>query len=160
MSLLVLILLVGMWGAVLLPGVLRDRGSSPSNQVDAFQRSLGRLAPDAGRDAVRTPTPATRSEIVQRRITALKYLAVSLASTLVLGVVVGGVLWVLPVLAALALGGYLMVLRDMAVRERSRRASSHRRAEARRKVRHLPQLEPKPARRPISMPDYLERQGA
>lgn len=160
MSTLVLILLVGMWGAVLLPGVLRDRGSSPSNQVDAFQRSLGRLAPDAGREPVRAAQPGTRSATVQRRVIALQYLGVALASSLVLAVVFGGAVWVLPVLASLALGGYLVVLRDMAMRERRTRAVRTRRAEVRRKVRRLPQLEPKPVRRSIEVPEYLERRGA
>lgn len=159
MSMLVVILLVGLWGAVLLPGILRDRSSSPSSQVDAFQRSLGRLAPDAGRGAVDGATVTTPSATVQRRITALRCLGVALVSTLVLGALVGGAVWALPVLVGLALVTYLLILRDIAVRERAHRtrAAQH---EQRAKVHHLPESEPEPAEESAEVPEYLERQGA
>lgn len=173
MSVLVVVLLGGVWALILLPGPLQARRlGSPLNSIDAFEQSMSRLAPPRtppgghvvvlghpDRDGRRQPTPMpgrapqpappqTRvpratgppppsPQTLERRRQVLATLAGATALTGVLGLLVGGMMWVLFVLAYAALSAYVALL----VQIRSRRE------EAREKLHYLA---PQPAMAPLT----------
>lgn len=172
MSVLVVVLLGGLWALILLPGAWRDRHGSPLQSIDAFEQSMSRLAPprtppgghvvvlgrpdQVGRPApspslpvisaplappparVRVARPRGPSpETLQRRRQVLAVLAAATAVTGIGGLLVGGIAWLLFVVAYAAFFGYVALL----VQLRSRRD------EAREKTHYLA---PPPAVRPLT----------
>jgi hypothetical protein len=150
MSLLVVVLLAGLWLSILLPGTLRGRrGSSPMNSIDSFERSMGMLAlrsttplqpglrigksPVAGRHVLILHDPGTiarsgpRTQVLRRRRMVLRRLIAAVAATVVPALVFGGAWWAPFALAGTALCGYVALLVHLAGRA----------AEARSKVRVL-----------------------
>ena len=132
-------LLIG-WAAVLLPGALRSRRESdPLVTVGGFTQAMAVLRgrPDGreimvpgqaerivghGQPARRpgpAPTPTARggrrSELLARRRALFVRLLGATVGTFVLAVAVGGLLWPLFVTTALALGGYVGLLRHFKV---------------------------------------------
>ncbi|MCH7668232.1 MAG: hypothetical protein IIC71_03380 [Acidobacteria bacterium] len=107
--LLPFILIVGLWGVLLLPGVLGDMRSRPVASTRRFQESTAILA------AVST-TDQGRSMLAQRRASArrrqtLLLLGTSAFATLAMAVATGVVWWlVLTCLVDLALGGFVGAL--------------------------------------------------
>lgn len=111
MNLLVVVLLGGLWAALLLPGALRSRSDrSPLDSVDRFERSmvlLARTAPGMAEELVVT----TRAErAAQRRRMILQRLIAGVLVGGVLGLTGGGWWWAPGVVAALATGVYLALL--------------------------------------------------
>lgn len=126
-------LLIG-WAAVLLPSALRSRRETdPQVTVGGFTQAMAVLRgrPDGreimvpgqadrivsqGQPRTRpvTASPRTtsrRSDVVARRRTMFVRLLVATIGTFALAVVVGGLLWPMFVTTAMALGGYVAMLR-------------------------------------------------
>lgn len=127
-------LLIG-WAAVLLPSALRSRRETdPQVTVGGFTQAMavlrgrpdGReiMVPGQADRIVSHPHPRTRpdtvpqqargsrrSEVVARRRTMFVRLLVATVGTFALAIVVGGLLWPMFVTTAMALGGYVAMLR-------------------------------------------------
>lgn len=130
MNLVVVVLLGGLWVALLLPGVVRARrDASPINSVDSFERSMITLAGNV--DASARPQ-STTGRAARRRREVLARLATAVAVTATVALLVGGLAWLLFALAVLALAAYVGLLFQVQAREE----------EVRRKVRRLPQRSP------------------
>ncbi len=82
--------------------------------------------------ADRNEMSAARKAMMARRRRSLGVLGVGTVLTLILGVTVGGALWLLTVLFLAGLGGYLFFLRNQALKDRERRASRQLRSAGRR----------------------------
>lgn len=149
MNLVVVVLLGVLWASILVPGVLRDRRRrSPSNSIDAFERSMGILANDlhartpghgsqtvaTGRHVLVVADPArlarrpARLRTLRRRRQMLQGLALVTVLAALAAVVAGE--WTVWLFAATgtALVAYVAVLARIRARE----------ADARRTVRPLP----------------------
>ncbi len=138
-------LLIG-WAAVLLPSALRSRRETdPQVTVGGFTQAMAVLRgrPD-GREimvpgqadrivgqgqsargsgaAPSRPGATRRSGVVARRRTMFVRLLVATAVTFVLAMVVGGLLWPMFLTTALALGGYVTMLRHFKVEADEARA--------------------------------------
>lgn len=114
------LLLVGLWAAVLVPGAWRDRRTSPRHSVDGFHAAMQRLATcDSRRVLVHGgpgrevhPARSARSELLEQRRMVLARLTLLVAATTLTAIVAGGAFWwTLAVLAVLAWGGYVAALR-------------------------------------------------
>lgn len=153
---LVAVLLV-LWAGVLLPGAWRDHRRSPVATVDGFTDAMRRLGgggdgsaesrnilvPGNASRMVAHPPQGTRAQhrsarLKARRLAVLVRLAgVSGVMTLLALVVGGGFAWTLALVSLAGLGGYVAVLRSLAVRA----------AEVRRIVRTHPAAGAQPADR-------------
>jgi hypothetical protein len=128
--------------------MMRALGRRPEpaeNRPDVFVPSEQRVAPAA---AARRPVPAAqealmypvdrselsaaRAQMMARRRRSLTILGGGTGLFLLLGLVVGGLLWLLTAGFALGLAGYLMFLRNQALRDRERRENRLQRAATRR----------------------------
>jgi len=157
-TLLLLVILVGMWVAVLLPPYLRNRSSRASTSLHSFRRlvtTLERTGPvDAGPgwrgtlpprfggvspihlDRTAAMMPLGRSEARRRRRDVLFTLVGAALITLVLAVLLGGVAIWFHLLADVLLAGYVVMLVQV------RRTAVERQT----KVRYLaPRSAPEPA---------------
>ncbi len=114
------LLLVGLWAAVLVPGAWRDRRTSPRSTVDGFHAAMQRLATcDSRRVLVHGgpgwevhPARSARQDLLERRRMVLARLVGLVLATTLTAVVAGGAFWwTLAVLAVLACGGYVAALR-------------------------------------------------
>lgn len=152
MSSLVIVLLAGLWGSILLPGLWRDRrGSDPLASITSFERCMHLLAPRTA------PTPARQqpgrhvmvldephrvdprrrpsaARLARRRRVVLQWLLALVPATAVVAVVLGGLVWGLPFAAGVFYAGY-------AAEDRRLR----RRAFYRSRVRSLPLRDDVPA---------------
>lgn len=136
MTLLVPMILVGVWVAVLVPPLLRNR-SETADSISSFQRHLSileRTSPATGRitgtrrTAAPQPWSPGRARGRKRRRDVLVTLAGGAAFTLLLAVALGGAVWFLSVAAAAVTVVYVSLL------VRVRKAEEERRV----KVRYLP----------------------
>lgn len=133
MSLVVVLLLIGLWAWVLLPGLLRGRrASSPLDTVDQFERSMDTLAqasPEApGRhvlvrdDAAPVVMGVARTAAALRRRSLLARGGFAVAIAAITGVLFGGWWWI--VLGAVSLPYAIYVV--LAVRLERRLAERQR----------------------------------
>lgn len=107
--LLPFILIVGLWGVLLLPGVLGDMRSRPVASTRRFQESTAILAAVLTTERGRTMLAQRRAS--SRRRQTLLLLGTSAFGTLALAVATGAVWWlVLTCLVDLALGGFIGAL--------------------------------------------------
>jgi len=123
---LTVLLLVGLWAAVLVPGAWRDRRNSPRSTVDGFHAAMQRLATcddrrvlvyggGPGREV--HPARSARQDLLERRRMVLARLAGLVVTTFLTALVAGGWFWwSLSALAALACAGYVATLRALKVR--------------------------------------------
>ena len=130
MTTMTVLLLVGLWAAVLVPGAWRDRRNSPRQTVDGFHSAMQRLATcdkrrvlvygGPGREV--HPARSARRQLMERRQLVLVRLAGLVAATFVTALVAGGWFWwTLSVLAIGALGAYVTALRWLKLqRDRTR----------------------------------------
>lgn len=143
MSALVILLLAALWAAILLPGALRARREHhPVASADGFARTMTALA------TRQRPSPRRRGPVravgvlrhaarvarlraeperparaaVRRRRAVLAGLVTAFVFALVLGWVVGGLVWALAAVSGLALVAYVGLLAAFA----SRRGGRHR----------------------------------
>lgn len=134
MTTLTVLLLVGLWAAVLVPGAWRDRRNSPRSTVDGFHAAMQRLATcddrrvlvygGPGREV--HPARSARQDLLERRRMVLARLAGLLGTTLLTALVAGGWFWwSLFAAAALACAGYLTALRVLKVRRDRTREVVH-----------------------------------
>jgi hypothetical protein len=145
-----LVLLVLVWAALLIPGAIRSRNTSPHTTVGGFERAMdvlrkddrgpggGRsvmVPKDAGRiverpvEATERLLPRPRSEdplVARRRAWFVRALA-GTAGTFLLTVLIGGWMWLALTLVLLLTGAYASLLRRLKLQ----------RDEARRVVRDL-----------------------
>lgn len=130
MNIVLVVLLGGLWAAILLPRLLRERReSSAFGTVGAFERSMVRLG---GGVPPRTAAPgralAGPSALQRRRQQVLQALGGAAAFSFLVALAFGGwFLWLLTVMFLGALGLYVALLRELAQE-----------AALRRKVRRLP----------------------
>ncbi|MFT6942107.1 MAG: hypothetical protein ACJA2F_000288 [Nitriliruptoraceae bacterium] len=119
------VVLVLVWSGVLLPGLLRDRRSSPAATVDGFNTAMARLAgcdarrvfiPGAGPRMEIYPRPSRRAALLERRRTVLVRLVSGVGVAASFALVFGGVTWWLTAVAALGVVAYLGALRLRVVR--------------------------------------------
>lgn len=124
------------------PDVFVTRKSAPLATVPSA-RSTAQLAGPA-----RRPVPAAqealmyppdrselseaRADMLARRRRSLTTLAGGSIAFTLAALVIGGLMWVLAVPFLVGLGGYLLFLRNQALRDRARRENRQRRAESRR----------------------------
>ncbi len=146
---LVLVILAGVWAAVLVPPFLRSRSEGrPATSISSFHRHLStlqRTAPGARGGPATAPIPGRgagavpqgRAEARRRRRDILFTLAGTAVITLVLALVLGGVAIAFHLAADAILGAYVYLLVHL------RRAAVERKA----KVRYLEprQGRPEPA---------------
>jgi len=156
MGSLVVVLLLGLWASILLPGLVRARReATPITSVSTFERCMSMLAPTAGRlttgragrprpaapgrhvlvlrDPAAVTTHTRRHRVLRRRRALLLRLVAATAMTAVAAGAVGGWAWVAFALVAASLVVYLGLLvqvreREAEVRRKVRRLSAHRRA--------------------------------
>lgn len=125
MTTMTVLLLVGLWAVVLVPGAWRDRRSSPRQTVDGFHAAMQRLAScdhrrvlvvgGQGREV--HPAPSARQQLLERRRLVLLRLLCLGAATVMTALVAGGWFWwTLAVMSVLALGGYVAALRWLKLR--------------------------------------------
>lgn len=135
---LVAVLLV-LWAGVLLPGAWRDHRRSPVATVDGFTDAMRRLAGDGASEQRRVVVPGQAGRVVayppvdarlrrreerlraRRRSLLLRLAAVTGFTLLTALVVGGGVAWTMALLSLAALGGYVALLRNLALRARQAR---------------------------------------
>lgn len=141
---LVLVVLAGLWAAVLVPPALRaaSRLTRSADSIGSFSEKMSVLGGDravldltASRSVATStpaPSPASRSAMRKRRRDVLVGLLAANGFTLLLAAVAGGALWLLWLLSAALLGGYVLVLVQL------RKAA----AEREMKVAFLPQAQP------------------
>ena len=119
------LLLVGLWAAVLVPGAWRDRRTSPRSTVDGFHAAMQRLAScDTRRVLVHGgpgrevhPARSARQDLLEQRRMVLARLVLLVLATVLTAVVAGGAFWwTLAVLAVAACAGYVAALRHLKVR--------------------------------------------
>lgn len=130
-TVLVLLGLAVVWALVLTPDLLRVYRRSTSRRSGG----LGRVAPPTGRAGAYAGRTAarrsSRAQAQQRRALVLYSLGVAAVTTFVVAMVVGGLVWLVHVVADLALVAFVVLLASQAQRsrelERSRRARSARR---------------------------------
>jgi len=162
---LVLVILAGVWAAVLVPPYLRSRSETrPATSISSFRQHLStlertmpgaRAVPPARLPVHLTPistrpaagVPVGRAEVRRRRREILFTLAGAAAITLLLALTMGGMAIAFHLLADVLLAGYVTLLVQL------RRAAADREA----KVRYLParSAAPEPAlllRRSASSP--------
>jgi len=134
-----LVLLVLVWAALLLPGAVRSRRTSPHVTVGGFERAMDVLRTEARgsggrellvpRDAGRIvdhapigpsksrshtmPTQTQEDPIIARRRANFIRALIATVVTLVLAVVVGGWLWVPFTLVVVGTAGYVAILRHL-----------------------------------------------
>lgn len=130
MTTMTVLLLVGLWAVVLVPGAWRDRRNSPRQTVDGFHAAMQRLAScdhrrvlvvgGPGREV--HPAPSARQQLLERRRMVLVRLCGLGAATVMTALVAGGWFWwTLAVLALAALGAYVAALRWLKLqRDRTR----------------------------------------
>lgn len=113
---LALAMIVVTWLAIAFPLALRSRSGSVHGSVTGFTHAMSVLSPERREALVVTPQrPVRRVTAVEDRVEALRRLFV--ASLVALGIlfvaalVWGGVFWTLSIVALLATGGYVAVLR-------------------------------------------------
>lgn len=134
MTTLTVLLLVGLWAAVLVPGAWRDRRNSPRSTVDGFNAAMQRLATcddrrvlvygGPGREV--HPARSARQDLLERRRMVLARLAGLVGTTLLTALVAGGWFWwSLFTLAALGFAGYVATLRFLKVRRDRMREVVH-----------------------------------
>lgn len=153
MGSLVVLLLLGLWASILLPGLVRARReATPISSVSTFERCMSMLAPTAGRltagrvsrvrgaaphpgrhvlvlrDAAAVATGRRRQRVLRRRRALLLRLLAATVATAAAAVVVGGWAWSVFAVVAASLVTYVGLLVQLRERE----------AEVRRKVRRLP----------------------
>jgi hypothetical protein len=118
------VVLVLLWSGVLLPGLLRDRRSSPAATVDGFNTAMARLAgcdarrvfiPGAGPRMEIYPRPSRRAALLERRRAVLVRLVAGVGVAASFALVFGGITWWLTAVAALGVVAYLGALRLRAV---------------------------------------------
>lgn len=124
------LLLVGLWAAVLVPGAWRDRRTSPRSTVDGFHAAMQRLATcDTRRVLVHGgpgrevhPARSARQELLEhRRMVAARLSCLVLATVLTAAVAGGALWWSLAGVAGVAWVGYFAALRWLKVqRDRAR----------------------------------------
>lgn len=156
-----LVLLVLVWAALLLPGALRSRNTSPHATVGGFERAMdvlrsevrrpatgrqvmvpgdaGRIVerPNTGEPARRPRRPRASDPVVVRRLAWFLRCLAATGITLVVGVIAGGWLWLPFVVSAGLTAAYVAVLRHLKLQ----------RDEADRVVRELDLDEEHPAER-------------
>ena len=142
MAILVILVLAVLWGAVLLPPILRSRAESgsPSGIGDFVHRlraGLGHRSPDASlppRQPIMGPVagpppgmtplraPGAMTPVQRRRRDVLLVLLGAAAITLLMGLLAGSVaFWVLHLMVDVLLLGYVYMLRQLALKARMRR---------------------------------------
>lgn len=135
MNTAVIVLLVGLWAAILMSALLRDRGGrSPVATVDSFERSMGILASQRfgsprrpGRRVMVVHDPArlggrrSRARTLRRRRQVVQALAGIVAATALAALVAGGPFVVALVAAVAALAGYLALLAYLRTHEHQQR---------------------------------------
>lgn len=141
---LVLVVLAGLWAVVLVPPALRaaSRLTRSADSIGSFNKKMSVLGGDravldlTGVRPVATRTtpvsPASRSAMRKRRRDVLVGLLAANGFTLLLAAVAGGGMWLLWLLTAALLGGYVTLLVQL------RKAA----AEREMKVAFLPQAQP------------------
>lgn len=134
MTTLTVLLLVGLWAAVLVPGAWRDRRNSPRSTVDGFHAAMQRLATCDDRQVLVYggpgrevhPARSARQDLLERRRMVLARLAGLVGTTLLTALVAGGWFWwSLFALAALGCAGYVATLRFLKVRRDRMREVVH-----------------------------------
>lgn len=134
MTTLTVLLLVGLWAAVLVPGAWRDRRNSPRSTVDGFHAAMQRLATcddrrvlvygGPGREV--HPARSARQDLLERRRMVLARVLGLTGTTFLTALVAGGWFWwSLFGLASLAAGGYVAALRVIRVRRERTREVIH-----------------------------------
>lgn len=140
MSPLVIVLLAGLWGWILLPGIVQARReSSPASTVNSFERSMGILAPVRYLPNQRAPvrrapaSPAARAHqrAIRRRRAILTWLSAATAVSGLAGVLIDGAAWTLFAIAGLALACYLSLLLQVSARRLETASKLHRLPERR-----------------------------
>lgn len=146
MAILVILVLVILWGAVLLPPILRSRAESgaPSgigDFVGKLRTGLGHshspdaglpplqpiMGPVGGPDPSMTPrrAPGAMSPVQRRRRDVLVGLLAAVGVTFLMAFMAGSmVFWGLWVVALLALGGYVYMLLQLKAKSQQRRYQS------------------------------------
>ena len=136
---LVVVLLLGLWASILLPGALRSRrASSPMDTVSDFERSMSMLSPirpadrPPGREMLVLAHPASvtggsnKARLIARRRTTLKGLVATVALTGVLTVVTRGQTLALFLVACVGFGCYAAMLRQIKTRQAQARLKTRR----------------------------------
>ena len=126
---LVVVLLLGLWASILLPGALRSRrASSPLDTVSDFERSMSMLSPIRstdrlpGRELLVLAHPASvtggsnRARLVARRRATLKALLAGVVVTGVLTVLTRGQTLALLLVATVSFACYAAMLRQLKTR--------------------------------------------
>ncbi|MEZ5171800.1 MAG: hypothetical protein R3A49_13810 [Acidimicrobiia bacterium] len=157
MAILIILVLVGLWVAILVPPLLRARHNHKGhNSIGSFAQKLGSLGRTNGH-APSTPAgigsslsaplsprgPAGAMTPVQRRRRdVLVGLGAAVAATTLLALVVGGLAWLLPLVSLALLGAYVVLLLQI------KQAAAERRA----KVRYLSERRQGPVASPNVRP--------
>jgi hypothetical protein len=123
MNLLLVLMLGGLWAAILLTGVLGDRRPrSPIASVDDFERLMDTLAPlqqmpapdDEGVIPIwhppTAPRPSPRAAALRRRQQIFRALAAAVPGTFALALLFGTWAWLLPAVSTTALVTYCTLL--------------------------------------------------
>lgn len=143
MTILVILILAGLWAAVLVPPLLRARHEHRgSNSIGNFNKKLGTLGrtngqPSGGPASIGSslsaplsprmrPIASEMTPVQKRRRDVLIGLAGAVAVTVVLAFVVGGLAWLLPLVVLGALGVYVVMLLQIKQASAERRAKVHR----------------------------------
>ncbi|MCZ7530008.1 MAG: hypothetical protein M5U31_06470 [Acidimicrobiia bacterium] len=142
-TILIILILVGLWVAVLVPPLLRARHEHRGgNSIGNFSKKLGSLGrtngqPSGGPASIGTslsaplsqrtrPTGSEMTPVQKRRRDVLIGLGGAVAATVLLAFVVGGLAWLLPLVALAALGAYVVMLLQIKQASAERRAKVHR----------------------------------
>lgn len=122
---MLVIVLTVLWLIVVVPMILRreDDHATPRSG-----RRFAAAAPTAPEEPPMSPADRTdlsigRQQMMARRRRSLAVLGVGSAVTVLLAYFLGGMTWLVSAPFVLGLSGYLLFLRNQAVRERDRRAS-------------------------------------
>lgn len=159
MTILVILILLGLWAAVLVPPLLRARHAHRGhNSIGSFKQKLGSLGRTNGS---RPSTPAgigsslsaplsprgpigrgAMTPVQRRRRDVLVGLGAAVVATGLLAFMVGGLVWLLPLLSLGLLGAYVVMLLQI------KQASEERRT----KVRYLSERRQAPVASPNVRP--------
>lgn len=170
MTIVVILVLAGLWAAVLVPPLLRARHEHRGNgSIGSFNRNLGVLGRTNGSDprsgglqprpsrplpagsSLQPPAPrrGAMSPVQRRRRDVLFGLAGAVGLLFVVAVVVGGPAWLLWLASVGLLGAYVVMLL------RIKQAAAERRS----KVRYLPRGQPATTRSEATTRSRSERPG-
>lgn len=117
--------------------VFVPRRSEPTRLTESHAVAPARRPVPAAREALMYPPDHTelseaRADMLARRRRSLTTLVGGSIVFTLAALIIGGLMWVLAVPFLLGLGGYLLFLRNQALRDRARRESRQQRAAARR----------------------------